>query len=54
MMENEWECTGMHGSGVTQMVHNSISPLRPNPEAVMFGKVRDAAVFKPGCFVRYR
>ena len=54
MTENEQECTGMHGSGVTRMVHDSISPLRPNPEAVKLRKVRDAAVFKPGCFVHCR
>ena len=51
---NERERTGMHGKGVTRMVHDSISPLRPNPEAVKLGKVRNAAVFKPGCFVRCR
>ena len=45
---------GMHRNGVTRMVHDSISPLRPNSEAIMLGKVCDVAVFKPGCFVRCR
>ena len=49
--ENERERTGMHGEGVLWILHDSISPLRPNPEAVTLGRIRGAAVFKPGCFV---
>ena len=41
-------------NGATRMVHDSISPLRPNLEAIMLGKVLDAAVFKLECFVRFR